>query len=55
VPAPLLGLIPRNHAAGAITFPQAGTYDVRFTLRVGELDQASVSTSITVPQVREAR
>jgi copper transport protein len=55
VSVPLLGLVPRNHAAGAVTFPQAGTYDVRFTLRVGELDQASVTTSITVPQVPEAR
>jgi copper transport protein len=55
VSVPLLGLTPRNHAAGAVTFPQAGTYDVRFTLRVGELDQASVTTSITVPRVPEAR
>jgi copper transport protein len=55
VSAPLLGLIPRNHAAGAVTFPQAGTYQVRFTLRIGELDQATVTTSITVPQIPEAR
>jgi copper transport protein len=55
VSAPLLGLIPRNHAAGAITFPQAGTYEVRFTLRVGDLDQDTVTTSITVPRVPEAR
>jgi copper transport protein len=55
VSAPLLGLLPRNHAAGAVTFPQAGTYEVRFTLRIGELDQDSVTTSITVPRVPEAR
>ena len=55
VSAPLLGLIPTNHAAGAITFPLPGTYEVRFTIRVGDVDQATVKTSITVPQVPEAR
>ena len=55
VSAPLLGLIPRNHAAGAVTFPQAGTYRVRFTLRIGQLDQDTVTTSITVPQPPESR
>jgi copper transport protein len=55
VSAPLLGLIPTNHAAGAITFPLPGTYEVRFTIRVSEIDEATVKTSITVPQVPEAR
>jgi copper transport protein len=55
VSAPLLGLIPTNHAAGAITFPLPGTYEVRFTIRISDVDEATVKTSITVPQVPEAR
>jgi copper transport protein len=55
VSEPLLGLIPRNHAAGAITFPFAGTYEVRFTIRTTAIDEATVKTTITVPQVPEAR
>jgi copper transport protein len=55
VSAPLLGLLPRNHAAGAITFPFPGTYEVRFTIRTTDIDEATVRTSITVPQVPEAR
>jgi copper transport protein len=49
ITTPLLPLIPRHHAAGALTFPLAGTYEVRFTIRIGELDQATVKTTITVP------
>jgi copper transport protein len=55
VSAPLLGLIPKNHAVGAITFPFAGTYRVRFTVRTSDIDEATVQTSITVPQVPEER
>jgi copper transport protein len=55
VSEPLLGLIPKNHAAGAITFPFAGTYQVRFTIRTTDIDEATVQTSITVPQVPEQR
>jgi copper transport protein len=55
VSEPLLGLIPRNHAAGAITFPFAGSYEVRFTIRTTAIDEATVRTTITVPQVPEAR
>jgi copper transport protein len=51
VSAPLLGLTPKNHAAGAITFPFPGTYEVRFTIRTTDIDEATVKTSITVPQV----
>ncbi|MGK5681715.1 copper resistance CopC/CopD family protein [Actinoplanes sp. URMC 104] len=47
--APMLGLIPRHHALGALTFPLAGTYEIKFTVRVGELDQATVKTTIDVP------
>lgn len=49
VSQPLLGLVPRHHALGAIAFPTAGTYEVRFTVRIGELDRATVGTTITVP------
>ena len=47
--APMLGLVPRHHALGALTFPLAGTYEIAFTVRIGELDQATVKTTITVP------
>jgi copper transport protein len=49
VTAPLLPLVPRHHAVGAITFPLAGTYEIKFTVRIGELDQATVKTTVTVP------
>ena len=55
VSAPLAGLIPRNHALGAVTFPLPGTYELRFTIRTTAIDQATVKTTITVPQVRESR
>nr|WP_296076381.1 copper resistance protein CopC [uncultured Actinoplanes sp.] len=46
---PLLPLVPRHHAAGAITFPLPGTYEITFTVRVSEIDQATVKTTIEVP------
>jgi copper transport protein len=49
VSEPLLGLVPRHHAVGAITFPLTGTYEIKFTVRVGELDEATVQTRIVVP------
>ena len=55
VATPLLGLIPRHHAVGAVTFPLAGTYELRFTIRTTAIDQATVKTTITVPLVRESR
>ncbi|WP_244945045.1 copper resistance CopC/CopD family protein [Couchioplanes caeruleus] len=48
---PMLPLHPRNDAMGALTFPLPGTYDVTFTVRTTEIDQATVRTTITVPQV----
>ena len=50
VSTPLLGLIPKNHAVGAITFPLPGTYEVKYTIRVSAIDEATVKTTITVPQ-----
>jgi copper transport protein len=55
VSTPLLGLIPRHHAVGAITFPLPGEYRIRFTILVSEIDQATVSTTIMVPRVPESR
>jgi copper transport protein len=53
VTMPLLGLpSPRHHALGAVTFPLPGTYEVRFTIRVSEIDQATVRTTIDVPGSR---
>ncbi len=46
---PMLGLVPRHHALGSLTFPLAGDYEIKFTVRIGELDQATVKTTITVP------
>ncbi|WP_306214294.1 copper resistance CopC/CopD family protein [Actinoplanes sp. RD1] len=51
VSAPMLPLTPRNDAMGALTFPLPGTYEVSFTVRTTEIDQATVRTTITVPQV----
>ena len=55
VSEPLLPLIPRHHAIGAITFPFAGTYEIKFTVRIGELDQATVKTTVDVPSVPATR
>lgn len=52
VATPMLGLVPKNHAIGAVTFPQPGTYEVRFTIRTTAIDEDTVRTTITVPQVR---
>ena len=46
---PMLGLLPKNHAAGAITFPLPGTYQVRFTVRTTDIDEDTVTTTIKVP------
>jgi copper transport protein len=51
VSQPMLPLTPRNDAVGALTFPLPGTYDITFTVRTTEFDQATVRTTITVPQV----
>ncbi|WP_433290695.1 copper resistance CopC/CopD family protein [Actinoplanes sp. CA-030573] len=49
VTQPLLPLLPRHHAAGAIAFPYPGTYEIKFTVRIGELNQATVKTTVSVP------
>jgi copper transport protein len=43
----MLGVLP-HHAIGAITFPLPGVYEVRFTVRTTEIDQATVRTTVTV-------
>ncbi|WP_030435734.1 copper resistance CopC/CopD family protein [Actinoplanes subtropicus] len=48
VSQPLLPLQPRHHAAGAIAFPYPGNYEVSFTIRIGELDEATVRTTIAI-------
>jgi copper transport protein len=55
VTEPLLPLVPRHHAAGAITFPYPGTYEITFTVRIGELDQATVKTTVDVPAAASNR
>ncbi|GAB1691545.1 copper resistance protein CopC [Krasilnikovia sp. M28-CT-15] len=49
VRTPMLPLVPRHHAVGALTFPLPGTYEVKFTVRVSDIDQSTVTTTITVP------
>ena len=49
VTEPMLPLHPRNDALGSLTFPLPGTYEVSFTVRVGEIDRATVRTTVTVP------
>jgi copper transport protein len=51
---PMLGVLPRHHAIGALTFPLAGTYELRFTIRTSDIDQATVRTTVTVPAGRPA-
>ena len=53
VTEPMLPLpAPRNDALGSLTFPLPGTYEVSFTIRTTEIDQATVRTKVTVPASR---
>ncbi|MEV6305225.1 copper resistance protein CopC [Actinoplanes sp. NPDC051861] len=49
VRAPLAPLNPVHHALGSVTFPLPGTYEIAFTIRINELDRATVKTTVTVP------
>ena len=46
IDVPLLKLTD-NHATGQFTVPTAGEWELRFTLRISEIDQATVT--VTVP------
>ena len=46
---PMLPLPGRNDALGSMTFPLPGTYEVSFTIRTTEIDQATVRTKVSVP------
>jgi copper transport protein len=37
-----------NHALGSITFPTLGDWQVRFTIRVSDIDQATVTATVPV-------
>jgi copper transport protein len=43
----MLGVLP-HHAIGAVTFPLPGVYELRFTVRTTDVDQATVKTTVTV-------
>lgn len=47
VTTPLLGLEP-HHAVGSVAFPVPGEWQLRFTIRISEIDQASVTTRVRV-------
>jgi copper transport protein len=47
VSIPMLGVLP-HHALGSVAFPAPGTWEVRFTVRTSEIDQATVRTTVTV-------
>ncbi|MEV4756414.1 copper resistance protein CopC [Micromonospora sp. NPDC049559] len=47
VRTPLLGLQP-HHAIGSVTFPVPGEWQLRFTIRTSEIDQATVATTVRV-------
>ncbi|AEV83766.1 copper resistance protein CopC [Actinoplanes sp. SE50] len=49
VKEPLLGLEPPHHALGSVSFPLPGTYEIAFTIRVDDLNRATVKTTVTVP------
>lgn len=44
---PLLGLTD-NHAYGEISLPAAGQWQLRFTLRTTEIDQATVTATVPI-------
>ncbi|BEL02760.1 hypothetical protein Q0Z83_009510 [Actinoplanes sichuanensis] len=48
VKQPIAGILPGNQALGSLEFPLAGTYELVFTIRVSEIDRASVKTTVTV-------
>ncbi|MDI6102262.1 copper resistance protein CopC [Actinoplanes sp. NEAU-A12] len=48
VKQPMAGLIPGNQALGSLSFPLPGTYEVTFTIRVSEIDRATVKTTVKV-------
>ncbi|MGI5214495.1 copper resistance protein CopC [Plantactinospora sp. CA-290183] len=47
VATPMLGVQP-HHAVGAVNFPVAGQWQLRFTVRTSDIDQASVTTTVRV-------
>jgi copper transport protein len=47
VSIPILAITP-DHATGQILLPQAGTWEFRFTLRLDDTHQASVTNKVTV-------
>jgi copper transport protein len=49
VSGPMLPLPGRNDALGSLTFPLPGSYEVSFTIRTSDIDQATVRTTVTVP------
>ncbi|WP_229074551.1 copper resistance protein CopC [Actinoplanes sp. DH11] len=49
VPEPFAGLPVGNQALGSVTFPIPGTYELAFTIRVDDLNRATVKTTVTVP------
>jgi copper transport protein len=53
VKSPMLPLPGRNDALGSLTFPLPGTYELTFTIRTTEIDQATVRTTVTVPATRQ--
>jgi copper transport protein len=50
----LIGTTP-NHGIGALTFPVPGDWQVRFTIRVSEIDQATVVATVPVSGKQPAR
>ncbi|ROT26803.1 copper resistance CopC/CopD family protein [Micromonospora sp. HM5-17] len=44
---PMLGITP-HHAIGSVAFPVPGDWELRFTIRLSEIDQATVRTVVPV-------
>ncbi|MFF0378299.1 copper resistance CopC/CopD family protein [Actinoplanes missouriensis] len=49
VKEPFAALPIEHQALGTVTFPVPGTYEIAFTIRVDELNRATVKTTVTVP------
>ncbi len=44
---PLLGITP-DHASGSVTLTPAGTWELKFTVRVDELNQTTIAVQVPV-------
>ncbi len=44
-----MAIVDESHGLGALNFPLPGEWTVKFTIRISEIDQATVSGVVNVP------